>query len=168
MFSIGGMQVLEILARVSIIYIACFVLLRVSGRREMSQLGPMDLLTMLLLSECVSPALTGNSESVTVGVLAATILLGLGVGTSWLSFRSRKLDELLQGSARVLIHDGRVNSAVLRSERITDEDLRAKLHEHGLMTVHDVARAYVEADGTITIIKRKDLEESRERNHAAA
>ena len=168
MFSIGAMKILEILARVSIIWVACFVLLRISGRREMSELGPMDLLTMLLLSEAVSPALTGGDETVTAGLVAAAILLGFGVFTSWISLRSRTLDSLLQGSAKVLIYDGRVDAQVLRKERITDEDLRAKLHEHGLMTVHDVARAYVEADGQITIIKRSDLEESRERNHATA
>ena len=53
----------------------------------------------------------------------------------------------------------------MRKQRITDEDLRAKLHEHGLMNVRDVACAFVEADGSITVIKRKDLEESYERFH---
>jgi uncharacterized membrane protein YcaP (DUF421 family) len=167
MFSIDAMKILEIVGRVSLIWVSCLVLLRVSGRREMSELGPMDLLTMLLLSEAVSPALTVGDETITGGLVAAVVLLGFGVLTSWLSVRSKKLDALLQGTAKVLIHNGRVNAQLLRKQRITDEDLRAKLHEHGLMTVHDVARAYVEADGNITIIKKTDLEESRERNHAA-
>ena len=168
MFSIEAAKLLEIVARVAIVYLACFVLLRLSGRREMSELGPMDLLTMLLLSEAVSPALTGGDETLTAGILAATLLLGFGVLTSWLSMRSRRLDELLQGSAKLLIHDGRVNARLLRQERITDEDLRAALHERGLMNVGDVARAYVEADGQITIIKRDDLAQSRQRFHARA
>ena len=168
MFSIDVMSMLEIAARVAIIYTACFIILRVSGRREMSELGPMDLLTMLLLSEVVSPALTGNNESVTGGIVAAVVLVGLGVFTSWLSTRSRRIDHLLQGSAKILIHDGKVNGALLRQLRITDEDLRAKLHANGLLNVHDVARAYVEADGDITIVKQRDLEESRERFHARA
>ena len=168
MFSIDVMKILEILLRVSVIYVACFVLLRLSGRREMAELGPMDLLTMLLLSEAVSPALTGGDESVTGGLFAAVLLIGFGVGTSWLSMRSRRFDALVEGRAKLLIRNGRVNAAVLREERITDEDLRAKLHEHGLLNVGDVARAYVEADGQITIIKRDDLEDSRQRFHAPA
>ena len=102
MFDVEGMKLLEILARVTIIYVACMVLLRLSGRREMSELGPMDLLTMLLLSETVSPALTGGLESVTGGLVAATILIGLSVLTSWLAFRSRTADRIIQGDAVML------------------------------------------------------------------
>ena len=165
MFDIELAKLGEIVLRVSLIFIGCFAMLRLSGRREMSELGPMDLLTMLLISECVSPALTGGDETVTGGLSAAIVLVALSVLTSWLSMRSKKLDALLQGKALLLIHDGKVNAAVMRDQRITDADLREKLHEHGLMNVHEVARAYVEADGEISIIKRKDFEESRKQFH---
>jgi uncharacterized membrane protein YcaP (DUF421 family) len=168
MFAIELTKILEILARVAIIYVGCFTLLRLSGRREMSELGPMDLLTMLLLSEVVSPALTGGDETVTGGLIAAGALISLGILTSWLSVRSKRMDELLQGTAKLLIRDGKVNAHLMRSERITDADLRASLHEAGLLNVGDVARAFVEADGKITIVKKKDLESSRERFHAHA
>jgi len=165
-FGIEAIKVLEIIARVTIIYVACMVLLRVSGRREMSQLGPMDLLTMLLLSETVSPALTGGVDSITGGLIAAAMLMTLSVLTSWLAFRSRTADRIIQGDAVLLIKDGKVNGEVLRRYRITDEDLRMSLHQQGLLHTSDVARAFVEADGEITIIKRKDHEESNERLHA--
>lgn len=166
MFEIELTKLLEIFVRVTLIYIGCFVMLRVAGRREMSELGPMDLLTMLLISECVSPALTGGDDTIPGGIAAAIILVALSALTSWLSLRNKRLDRLLQGSGIVLIRDGKVNAAAMRAQRITDEDLRAALHEHGLMNVKEVARAFVEQDGTITFIKRKDFEESRERFHA--
>lgn len=166
MFGIEGSDVLEIIARVTIIYVACMVLLRISGRREMSQLGPMDLLTMLLLSETVSPALTGGVESVPGGLIAAAVLMILSVATSWLAFRNRTADKIIQGDAVLLIKDGKVNGEVLRKFRITDEDLRTSLHQAGLLRAGDVARAFVEPDGEITIIKRKDHEESNARLHA--
>jgi len=168
MFSIEAAKIFEILVRVVLVYLSCFILLRVSGRRELAELGAMDLLTMLLLSEAVSPAITGNEQSITGGVIAAATLLGVGVAFSWLSARSKRLDALIQGTAKILIVDGRVNAKTLRQLRITDEDLRSKLHEHGLLNVKDVARAYVEADGQITIIKREELESSRARFHAHA
>ena len=167
MFAIEASKLLEIIARVALIYIGCFALLRLAGRREMSQLGPMDLLTMLLISEAVSPALTGGDETVTAGLLAAVALVGLAALASYLAMRSKRLDALLEGRAQILIRDGKVVPSVMRKQRITDEDLRAKLHEHGLLNVKDVARAYVEADGGITIVKRSELEESRERFHHA-
>ena len=161
MIEIEWAKALEIVARVAIIYVGCVVLVRLSGRRELSELGPLDLLAMLLLSETVSPALTGGDESVTGGLVAASTLMGFCVLTSWLAFKSRKLDRILQGRAAMVIKDGRVDRKVLHDFRIADDDLRTALHQHGMVHVNEVARAYLEPDGEITMIKRKDFDEAQ-------
>ena len=161
MFDIDGLKALEIAARVACIYIACIVLMRVSGRREMSELSQTDLLVMLLISETVSPALTGGDESVTGGAIAAASLFALYVATGWIAFKSRRVETLLQGTAAVLIDDGRVRTDVLHKFRITDDDLRTTLHQHGVLHVREVKRAFVEPDGEITVIKQADHEEAR-------
>jgi uncharacterized membrane protein YcaP (DUF421 family) len=145
---------LEIVGRVTAIYVAAMILLRLSGRRELAELGPMDLLTMLLVSETVSPALTGGDDSVPTGLLAAATLMGLGVLTSLLALHSKKAERLIVGDSVILIENGKLRPDVLRKFRITDEDLRAKLHEHGVLRVDEVLRAYVEADGEISMIPR--------------
>lgn len=163
MFDIEGMKVLEIVGRVSIIYIGCMILLRLSGRREMSQLSPMDFLGMLLLSETVSPALTGDDDSITGGMVAATTLIIWSVGTAWMAFANRKAESLLQGEAVVLIEDGRVKADVIKKHRISPDDLENALHHHGMLHVREVKRAYVEADGEITMVKQKDYDDAQER-----
>ncbi len=107
-FDISGLEALEIVVRVAVIYVGCMVLLRISGRREMSALGPMGLLAMLLISETVSPALTGNDDSVTAGLIAAPTLFALVVATNTLSFRNRRFSEVVEGHAVVLIDHGKV------------------------------------------------------------
>ena len=146
------MHLLEVVGRVVLIYVFCLVLLRLSGRRELAQLGPLDLLVMLLLSETVSPALTGNESGIDVGLTAAGTLVLLYTATGWLTFRNRTADRLIQGEAVVLIEEGHVKANVLRRYRITDDDLDAALHDQGLLRVSEVRRAYVEADGQITLI----------------
>jgi uncharacterized membrane protein YcaP (DUF421 family) len=159
--AIEAPKVLEIIIRVLVIYVACMVLVRPSGRRELSELGPLDLLAMLLLSETVSPALTGGEDSITAGLVAAATLMGLTVLTSWLAFRNARVDRLLQGETVVLIEDGRVRRDVMRDFRIASDDLTTALHQHGMIHVNEVARAYLEPDGEITMIKRKDYEEAQ-------
>jgi uncharacterized membrane protein YcaP (DUF421 family) len=154
MFALEGAKVFEIVVRVTIIYAACMVLLRISGRRELSQLAPMDLLAMLLLSETVSPALTEQDTSVTSGLVAAAMLLALCVLTSILVHRFPRAERILQGHAVVLIEDGKVNRAVLDRYRMTNEDVELALHEGGLLDVSDVRRGFVETDGRITLVKK--------------
>lgn len=163
MFSIEGTKVLEIIARVAVVYVACIVLLRVSGRREMANMTPMDFLAMLLVSETVSPALTGGDQSITGGLIAAAVLFALSVASSWLAFRSRRVESVLQGHAAILIEDGHVRPHVMEKFRISDEDLRTALHLRGVLDVSDVGRAYVEPDGEITIIKMDAYQQSNAR-----
>jgi uncharacterized membrane protein YcaP (DUF421 family) len=165
MFDIGGEHALEIVARVAFIYGACLLLMRLSGRREMSELSQMDLLVMLLISETVSPALTGGDESLTGGVIAAATLLGLYTATGWIAFKSRRVEQLLEGRAVVLIEDGRLCSDVIRKFRITDDELRTTLHQHGVLHVAEVKRAFIEPDGEITIIKQTEHAEAQPHLH---
>ncbi len=151
------MHLLEIAGRVVVVYVALLIMLRLAGRREMTQLTPIDLLTILLISETVSPALTGDDSSLGTGLFAAAVLLVAAVGVSWLTFRHRRLDRALEGKALVLVDRGKLRGEVMREQRITDQQLRTALHEHGLLHVDQVAKAFVEPDGNITIIKKDDL-----------
>lgn len=146
---------LEIAGRVALLYLFCLLLLRLAGRRELSQLSPIDLMAMLLLSETVSPALTGGDDSLAGGMIAAGTLVALSVAVSWMSYRSRRFEKLVQGHALVLIDNGRVHSDVMRQERISNEDLRTALHEQGVLAVDEVKRAFVEPGGEITVIRKK-------------
>jgi uncharacterized membrane protein YcaP (DUF421 family) len=159
MFAIGGGAALGIVVRVTVVYLALLVMMRVTGRRTLSDITPMDMLMMLLLSETVSPALTAGDTSLPGSLLAAAVLIALAAIASNVAFRSRRAEHLLSGTTAVLIKDGHVDAAVMRRFHITDADLDSALHQHGLLAVAAVARAFVEADGEITIIKRKDVED---------
>lgn len=134
------------------VWFALLTLLRLGGRKELAQLTPVDMLTMFLLSEAVSPAITGQDPSILAGLTAAAVLVGLTVGVDWLSFRSRKIELLVEGRADVLIRDGKVDGEVLRRHELSDAQLRTALHERGLLRVDEVRVAFVEPSGEITMV----------------
>jgi uncharacterized membrane protein YcaP (DUF421 family) len=146
---------LEIVGRVVVIYVALLVMVRAAGKREIGSLGPMDLLAMLLLSETVSPALTRQDPSLVASLTAAGTLLALTTLVSWLNYRFRAAEGVIEGRPRVVIRDGRVDDAVCRSERISDQDLAAALRKEGVASPEDVATAIVEPNGRITVIPKK-------------
>lgn len=149
------MKLLEIAGRVVAIYAALFVMLRLAGRREMSELSPMDLLTMLLVSETVSPALTGGEDGLLGGLVAAATLIALSVLIAYVTFKSHRLGHLIEGDPVMLIENGRVERKVMRRFRISDEDLATALRQNGVGSPDEVARAYVEPDGEITVLEEK-------------
>lgn len=145
----------EIVARVVISYCLLVLLIRLTGKKEIAQLEPMDLMAMLLISEIVSPALTGGDDSLGTAAIAASTLFGLTYLISHITFRWRRAEELIQGKASILIKEGKVREDVLRAERITSQQLMTALHKEGLAAVEQVKTAYVEPSGEITFIKKE-------------
>ena len=87
----------EIVVRTLVVYAGLYALLRVSGKRGLSELAPMDLLTMLILSETVSPALTRGDDSLLAAFTAAGTLLALTVGVEWSTTRWPGFARVVEG-----------------------------------------------------------------------
>lgn len=143
---------LEIVARVTLVYVGLVLLVRLAGKREVGQLAPLDLLAMLLLSETVSPALTAQDPSPVAALTAAATLLGLTALTSRLTYRSRRLEGFVEGRPVVLVERGRLDEAVARRERISAQDVEVALRKNGVEALSSVHRATIEPDGSISVI----------------
>jgi uncharacterized membrane protein YcaP (DUF421 family) len=153
----------EIVGRVTLVYGVLLAVVRLIGRRELKQMTPMDLLAMLLVTRAIGEgAMVGAHRSLVAELFAASALLGVMWLTGKIVFRSRRAETVINGHAEVLIAHGRLDPAVLRRNAITDEDLRLALHKHGLTSVSDVARAWLEANGEITMVSFTELIDATE------
>ena len=145
----------EIIVRVVLVYAGVLVLVRLSGKRQLGQLAPMDLLTLLLVSETVSPALTGDDSSLTGGAIAVGTLFAMTFVVAVLAYRWRGFEAWTEGTPRVLISDGVLNENVMAAERITVQELGTALRMNGVSKLEDVMLAMVEPSGVISFIKRE-------------
>ena len=161
MFLIGG-PILEKILRPIIVYIFLIVGLRLSGKRELAQLNPFDLIVLLTLSNTVQNAIIGNDNSVTGGLIGAASLLAINYLVVRFLYDHRKLDQLVEGSPDILIEDGKVHEHKLKRELITREELAAAARKQGFDTLSDVRQCVLEPGGTLTFIARKpDTEDFR-------
>lgn len=150
-----GLPWWEFIVRGAIVYIALLIMVRVSGKRTIGQFTPFDLLVVMLLSEAVSNSLTGGDSSLIGGLIIAGTLLALNMLMALASSRSRKISELLDGSAVLLGRDGKFFDKVVRECRLAKTDLEEALRENDC-TLEDMKCAFLEADGSITIMKKTD------------
>ncbi len=145
----------ELLVRVSVIYLALLILLRLGGKRQVGQLTSFDLVLLLVISNAVQNAMVGPDTSLTGGLLAALILVVWEQGLSFLTTRSRKLERLLEGRAEVLVHHGRIYEDVLRKQQLSHEDLQAALRHAGCFDLKEVEFAVLETNGSISVKRRE-------------
>jgi uncharacterized membrane protein YcaP (DUF421 family) len=144
----------EFIVRGAIVYLALMVMVRVSGKRTVGQFTPFDLLVVMLLSEAVSNSLSGGDSSLVGGLLIAATLIALNMVMALASARSRKMAEILDGTALLIGRDGKFFDDVVKKARLAKGDLDEALREADCAR-EEMQCAFLEADGAITILKKK-------------
>src|SRR5262245_20179338 len=121
----------EFLARGAIVYVFLLVLLRLSGKRQVGQLAPFDLVLLLVLSNAVQNSMNGGDNSVIGGLISAATLVALNWVIGYATFRSKWLEQFVEGKPQIIIHDGHVYRDVMNRERLTQHELEAALRAAG-------------------------------------
>ena len=159
-----GLPIAEKILRPIVVYAFLVVSLRLSGKRELVQLNPFDLVVLLTLSNTVQNAIIGDDNSVSGGLIGATSLLAINYLVVRFLYNHRKLDQLVEGKADVLVDNGKVNTEHLKRELITMQQLSAAARKQGFDDLSEVQQCVLEPGGTLTFIARKpDTEDVRHR-----
>lgn len=144
----------EFIVRAVVTYIFLLVLLRLTGKRQVGQLAPFDLVLLLVLSNAVQNAMNGGDNSITGGVILATTLVGLNWCVGWLVYRSKRFEALIEGRPVILVHDGRIDHKAMRQAQMTIHELESSLRNQGCVGPEDVRFAVLENNGQITVVRR--------------
>ena len=154
-----GIPLLEKILRPVIVYAFLVVCLRLAGKRELVQLNPFDLVVLLTLSNTVQNAIIGDDNSLLGGIIGATSLLVTNFLVVRFLYDHRKLDQVVEGRADVLIENGKVRSQHLRSELITMAQLEAAARKQGFGSLSEVEQCVLEPGGTLTFLGKKPAAE---------
>src|SRR5713226_7516570 len=100
-----GLPLAEKILRPIIVYAFLVVSLRLSGKRELVQLNPFDLVVLLTLSNTVQNAIIGATSLLVTNYLVVRFL-----------YDHRKLDQLVEGRSDVLVEGGKVRARNLKKE----------------------------------------------------
>jgi len=142
----------EYAVRGAMTYLALLLMMRLSGKRTIGQFTPFDLLVVMLLSESVSPGLTGGDHSVAGGMIVVVTLVALNVVIAFITARSKKAADLVEGTAVLLGRDGQIFRDALRRNHVPESDLEQALREADCPQ-EKMKYAFLEADGKITILQ---------------
>ncbi|MDQ6625716.1 MAG: DUF421 domain-containing protein [Verrucomicrobiota bacterium] len=145
----------EFILRGMVVYFFLIVLLRLTGKRQIGQMAPFDLVLLLVLSNAVQNAMNGGDNSVIGGMISAVSL----VGTNWvlglLTYKSKRIESLVEGRPEVLIHNGKLFEKALHHSKVTHHELMTALRGGGCTVAAEVHLAMLETDGSISVIPKR-------------
>ena len=144
----------SVLIRTSGVYVAVLIGLRLTGKRQIGQMAPFDLVLILLLANAVQNAMVGPDTSLLGGLIAGAMLLTLNFGVARLNRAIPLFQRFAEGHPVVLVSHGEAVASALRAEGIDELELEQAIREHGIDTIAHVELAVLEVDGSISIVSK--------------
>jgi uncharacterized membrane protein YcaP (DUF421 family) len=144
----------ELVLRSIIVYALFLAALRLSGKRELGQFTIFDLALVLLAANALQPAITGPDSSIPGALIIVVTLFVLNRLVAFGRSRSVVLRRILDYSPTTIAEDGSWVEAAINREGLDIDDLVAALHEHGLESVDQVRLAFLEHDGSVSVVPR--------------
>jgi uncharacterized membrane protein YcaP (DUF421 family) len=146
---------MDLVIRATVVFFFIFLITRIAGRRELSDLEPFDFILLVVLGDLVQQGITQSDASVTGTLIVISTITLLSVAVSWVSFRSRRIRVATEGQPIVLVQDGQIIERNMRRERLTRGDLEEEARGQQIASLADVRWAILESNGKISFLTQR-------------
>lgn len=146
--------ILELVVRGTAVYLALYAVLRLVGRRVVAQFSMSDVLVVFLIAVAAGDGMTGPYSGVGDAVISGSVIIGWDLVVDWVGFRFESLRGILRPPPRKIIADGRLLVDNARASLLTRSEIMEKLRWHGVGSYEEVEEAYLEPDGSFTVVRR--------------
>ena len=144
-------DLLLIFVRTLFFYFLIFMIYRIMGKREVGQLGIIDLIVSILIAEFAVISIENADKSIFVSVIPILTLLFLQVSLAFLTLKKPKFRIFLDGNPSIIIQEGKINYKEMLKQKYNLDDLTVQLREKGYRTIEDIEYAILENNGTLSV-----------------
>ena len=149
---IPSIPLVELIVRGSLVYLILFSVLRFIPSRQLGTLGITDVLVVVLFAEAAQNAMATNYTSITEGAILVSTVIFWSYFLNWVAYYFPPLQRFLNPPPLPLVKNGRLIYQNLRRELITEDEFMSQLRQQGVESLAAVKAAYIEPDGSISII----------------
>ena len=151
------MVLFKVVIRTLFFYFFITISYRLMGKREVGQLGVIDLIVSILIAELVAISIENHSDPMYLTIIPISILVLLEIVLAYISIKCRHLRLILDGKPSLIISQGKINYHEMIKQRYTLDDLLLSLRQKEIRDISDVEFAFLEPNGQLSIFKYKPL-----------
>lgn len=140
--------------RTVFLYLLILIILRLMGKREVGELSLMDVVVFVIMAEVAAFTLDSPEEPLINAIVPILILLAIQFIFSLISLKSKKFRDLVDGDPTLIIRDGIIQETEMRKQRYNLDDLFQQLREQQVGSIHEVAYAYLEPSGNLSVFPK--------------
>ena len=154
---VPGSFYIELIIRAAVIYLMLTIAMRLLGKRMSSQLGRNDMIAMVTLAAAIGVPLQAPDRGLLPAIIIAVIVVYLGRLIAAKAFSNQIFEKFSQGNVDILVADSVMRPERMKVVRLSRERLIAQLRSNGIKHLGQVKRLYMEANGSFTLIPKKDI-----------
>lgn len=148
-------EMIIVLIRTVFFYFFVMFMFRLMGKREVGQLGVVDLIVSILIAELVAISIENTEDTIFLTIIPIIVLVGMEIFLARIALKSKKVRTFFGGKPSVIIDRGRVDYKEMFKQRYTIDDLLFELRQKGIKSLEDVEYALLEPNGKLSIFETK-------------
>jgi len=147
------MEMLQVIFRTIFFYFFVILCFRLMGKREIGQLGVIDLIVSILIAELIAISIENIEDGIFLTIIPIAVLVFLEIGIAFISIKSRKVRVFFDGKPSLIICNGKVNYNEMVKQRYSMDNLLLSLRQKEIRNIEDVEYAFLEPNGKLSIFK---------------
>jgi uncharacterized membrane protein YcaP (DUF421 family) len=144
---------MEIVLRAAAIFLFLWMITRVIGKKELAEMSAFELVLIVTIGDLVQQGVTQEDMSVTGSMLAVGTIALLVVAMSYIGFRWRGSDRIIEGVPVIVVDDGSILSEVIAVERLSEEEVVSSARAQGIEDLRQVRYGVLEPDGSFSFVR---------------
>jgi len=153
-------DITNVLLRTIFFYFFILIMFRIMSKREIGQLGVVDLAVSVLIAELVAISIENVEDSIWLTILPIIALVILEITLAMINLKCKKFRNFFEGKPSVIINRGKINYKEMVKQRYTIDDLLLELRQKGIKNLERVEYALLEPNGKLSIFKKKLLDQN--------
>lgn len=139
-------------------YFALIAMLRISGKRTLTQLNAFDFVVTIALGSTLATVMLNKDVVLADGVLALLLLIGLQFAITSLSSASPLIKNIITAKPTLLLYKGVIDQEALKNQRITVDEVMEAVRKKGMQDIKKVDAVILETAGDLTVLSEFDMD----------
>lgn len=145
-----------IIFRTVLFYFLVVIAYKIMGKREVGELGVFDFIISMLISQLIAICIENYKDPIWFVIVPTLILVLFQIVFSFLSLKSNKFRDILDGKESVIISKGKLNFSEMKKQKYNLNDLLLQLRDKGIRTIEEVDYAILETNGKLSVFQKQD------------
>ena len=145
-----------IIFRTVLFYFLVLIAYKIMGKREVGELGVFDFIISMLISQLIAICIENYKDPIWFVIVPTLILVLFQIVFSFLSLKSNKFRDILDGKESVIISNGKLNFSEMKKQKYNLNDLLLQLRDKGIRTIEEVDYAILETNGKLSVFQKQD------------